>query len=366
MRKVYHPGIFLDTDQSLIYEIEIPTLPGKPYAEVMHIGDIHIGHRDFAPRFLAKYLSFLKDTPERRVVMMGDYFEHEEGTNFIHEQIMDFTTQVKEFVKFFTPVSKQIVSMVYGNHDERFSKQAGSGIDLLDFLRMKIGNPDIFIAPPQRGLIIIFKIKNINGGGNYFIYPEYTLHSSTGAIVNVESQFRRTADNFDVPIIAHGHTHKIFWKENTRFLVAEDEHGEFSRAVVRQYWLSTGCSLRFPSYGETKSMPVPDMGCPIIRLYADRHAVEYIDPRTTYGLDQEPFAENYEKELGEKLEDPQDKEKDEANGCDTVDSQELEEIKNIRCPECSGYKIGSKGTEWVCKSCGKRFMKNPRKEKKKV
>lgn len=49
----------------------------------------------------------------------------EEGTNFIHEQVMDFTTQVKEFVKFFTPVSKQIVSMIYGNHDERYSKQTG-------------------------------------------------------------------------------------------------------------------------------------------------------------------------------------------------------------------------------------------------
>ena len=110
----------MDTDKSLIYEIEIPVLPGKLYAEVMHIGDIHIGHKDFAPRFLAKYLAFLKATPERRVVMMGDYFEHEEGTNFVHEQVMDFTQQVKEFVKFFTPVSSQIVSMVYGNHDERY------------------------------------------------------------------------------------------------------------------------------------------------------------------------------------------------------------------------------------------------------
>jgi len=652
IHKYYHPGIFLDTDKERVYVIEVPTLPGKPYAEVMHIGDLHIGHKDFAPRFLGKYLAFLKSLPERRAVMMGDYFEHEEGTSFIKEQVLDFQQQVVEFIKFFAPVSKQVVAMVYGNHDERYCKATSSGVDLLDYLRLKIGNPDIAIAPPQRGLIVVFLVKKTIGDG-YFVYPEYILHSSTASIVNLETQFRRTADNFDTPIIAHGHTHKIFWKENTRFIVAEDEDGNFSRAVVRQYWLSTGSFLRFPSYGETKcvdeqteiltyqgwkkytdlkeqqsvptlnmksgkieyqplqwvskyyikepisiiegrnisswttmnhrnilkeekgysekiskdlvkrdrlvvnskewswkentgigdklafliggiiteghyrkngmiefyqnnnsyykeildiiqnfkiphfltsrrrkgkeqkiitltkspwnqmikeiipekkltlyltnlprneleflfdsmmkgdghkdlvftqkeestvdlfqiialklgynamktkvpgrniyrvylnerelvtvegkreekeyegivwcprvengtwiarrngkvfitgnSYPVPDMGAPILRFYADRPAVEYVDPRTTYGLDQEPFAETYEKVIGQELKDPQEK----------FETQNLPEIKNLKCPECGQYRIGSKGPEWQCKSCGKRWMKNPRRK----
>ena len=652
MRKIFHPGVFLDTDKERVYVIELSTLPEKNYAEVMFMGDLHIGHKDFAPRFLAKYLSFLQKAPERRVVLMGDYFEHEEGTPYIKEQILDFKQQVAEFIKFFQPVSKQIVAMVYGNHDERYCKVTSSGVDLLDYLRLKIGNPEIVIAPPQRGLIIVFLVKKAFGEG-YFAYPVYVLHSSTASIVNLETQFRRTADNFDVGLIVHAHTHKIFFKENTKFIVMEDEAGEFRRAVIRQYWLSSGSFLRFPSYGEAKcvdedteiltyngwkkhwelreqeavatynlktkriefqplqwiarynyngpmilregeqvsmlitpnhrvvlanntikeardlvkrdklllaapmkiksnigigtelasligwiisegtyakngsiviyqnkgpyseeienllksrqihyskyertrknrievafripksspytklikeicpqktlnhflvtlpeeeakalfdslmkgdgskqkdvfhqksketaewfqilalrfgfrtilskvkgrnlyrvrvsrkqtigwenegkyihykgivwcprvkngtwvarrngkvfitgnSYPVPDMGAPIIRFYSTRHALEYIDPRTTYGLDQEPFAETYQQV--ESFESFKAEQAQEIKA-------ETEEIKSLVCPECGSYRVGSKGTEWICKVCGKRWVKNPRKKK---
>lgn len=678
MRRIFYPGIFLDTDKERVYVVEIPTLPGKPYAEVMFMGDLHIGHRDFAPRFLAKYLTFVKKTPERRIILMGDMFEHEEGTPYIKEQIMDFRQQVEEFIKLFTPVSKQIIAMVYGNHDERYCKATASGVDLLDYLRLKIGNPDIAIAPPQRGLILVLKVKKSFGEG-HFAYPIYVLHSSTASIVNLETQFRRTADNFDVGLIAHGHsipghrmvivrnskkqvkilpieefekifntdtwetptldkknntivwrkvynvwsttaseetylirtycgeieatgehsvyinkngknilvnvrdlkvgdhlvhlkyipvsatdftckedlawllgfytaegssskyltsitnknfkliekaekiarkyfenikvdsfrrkdglyqlnissqtvatyfkencgatakrkkvpsfilnaptrivqaflegyllgdgeklkhswriktvsrelandlfflfhriskdksktsfyfdkkkkayvigwtsslctknhskdyknfytspiisiekkyypkvfdlevekderfvdclgltllhnTHKIFWKENTKFIVMEDESGEFRRAVIRQYWLSTGSFLRFPSYGETKSYPIPDMGAPIVRFYANRHAVEYIDPRTTYNLDQQPYSEEY-KAVIESLQIPE-----------KIEIQ-ASEVTNLTCPECGSFKVGSKGTEWMCKVCGRRWVKNPRRKK---
>lgn len=684
MRKIFHPGIFLDTDKERVYVIEIPVLPGKTFAEVMFMGDLHIGHKDFAPRFLAKYLSFLQKTPERRAVLMGDYFEHEEGTPYIKEQIMDFKQQVAEFINFFKPVSKQIVAMVYGNHDERYCKATAQGVDLLDYLRLKIGNPDIAIAPPQRGLVLVFLVKKSFGEG-YFAYPIYILHSSTASIVNLETQFRRTADNFDVGLIAHGHsipghrviivrnskkevkilpieefekifnqdtwetptldkknncvvwrkvyncwstetteptylirthcgeieatgrhsvyihksgkniltnveeikegdllvhlktipmkgtnytcpedlawllglytaegssskysisianknlrivkkaakillryfkdstvdyfrrkdecyqinvssssvaiyfkencgegarkkkipsfilnapdnvvkaflkgylegdgerlkhswrmktisvelaselmfllhrikseknktslyydkkkkayvigwtgklctkfgskefknyyvspvvsiekkyyrkvydlevekderfldclgmtllhnTHKIFWKENTKFIVMEDESGEYRRAVVRQYWLSTGSFLRFPSYGETKSYPIPDMGAPIVRFYASRHALEYVDPRTTYGLDQEPFAETYAAPQAHT------EELDLEIKAQAVPQEIDTEIKGLTCPECGSYRVGSKGTEWICKVCGKRWVKNPRRK----
>lgn len=347
MRRFYHPGIFLDTDKERVYVIEIPTLPGKQYAEVMFMGDLHIGHRDFAPRFLAKYLTFVKSVPQRRIILMGDMFEHEEGTPYIKEQIMDFRQQVEEFIKFFTPVAKQVIAMVYGNHDERYCKATASGVDLLDYLRLKIGNPDIAIAPPQRGLVLVLKVKKSLGDG-YFTYPIYVLHSSTASIVNLETQFRRTADNFDVGLIAHGHTHKIFWKENTKFIVMEDESGEYRRAVIRQYWLSTGSFLRFPSYGETKSYPIPDMGAPIVRFYANRHAVEYIDPRTTYNLDQQPYSEEFRAVI---------------ETIQNVKAEEVsQEISNLVCPECGSFKVGSKGTEWICKVCGKRWVKNPRRK----
>jgi len=348
MTKVYKalPGTVLDYDKDQIAVVEIHCRKGKPYAEVMFMGDLHIGHKEFAKSQLLKYLLFLKTNPDVFIVGMGDYFESVEFTHFFPDAESNMKYQVQEFIKMFTPIKDQILAMVYGNHDERFATASQGAVDLLEYLTLKLGNTKIKIAPPQRGMLLVLKV--INGDGKVGqVYPIYVHHSSTSATVNLEAQFKRTEDNYQVPLIVHGHTHKVFWKERTFFTVAGD-NGNFYRGIMRRFWLSSGSFLRFAGYAEKGSMQVPDIKAPIVRFYADRNLLQYIDPVTEYADYLEPSEPG--------------KEDIEAMFSRLTEEVDVSDIKlkpgRPFCPGCKSSKIISKGTEWQCGDCHRRWMKD--------
>jgi len=274
------PGIHLDFDTERIHEVEIPTVTSiengheRSYGEVMFMGDLHIGHESFSESHLVKYLNLIKSKPNIRVVGMGDYFEAEEFTDYYLEQETRLKYQLEKFLGLFKPVSDRMVAMVYGNHDERFARASKGSVDLLDYVKLKLGNEKIITTPPQRGVILVFKSGD-------FYYPTYVCHSATRAIVRTDAQFRRTSMNWLVPLICHGHTHQMSFKFRTFFSVSR-VNGVFYRSIFRQYWLSTGSFLRYPSYAERLSYPVCDIGAPIIRFHADTYEIEYVDPRVHY------------------------------------------------------------------------------------
>jgi len=342
------PGTILDYDKDQIAVVEIPCRKGKPYSEVMFMGDLHIGHKEFARSQLLKYLLFLKSNPDVFVVGMGDYFEAVEFTHFYPDAESAMKHQIQEFLQMFSPVKDQLLAMVYGNHDERFATSSQGAVDLLEYLCLKLGNTDIKIAPPQKGMLLVIKV--INGQGKVGqVYPVYVHHSSTSATVNLEAQFKRTEDNFQVPLIVHGHTHKVFWKERTFFSVA-GENGNYHRAIMRRFWLSSGSFLRFAGYAERSSMQVPDIKAPIVRFYADRNLLQYIDPVTEYADYLEPS-------------EPSKTDIDAMFGKLTTSTEDID-FKPARpfCPKCKSNRIISKGPEWQCSDCHRRWMK----EKKNV
>lgn len=332
---VTYVGTVLDHDKEQIVVVEVPLVPGKDYGEVIFIGDLHIGHKAFAKNQLVKYLKFIKDNSHIRIIGMGDYFESVEFSGYYQESEKGLREQIKDFIDLFYPVSKQIIALIYGNHDERFAVASKDAIDLLDYVRLKLGNPDIAIAPPQRGLIIVIKLKK---GNKYKYYPIYIHHSSTSATINLESQFRRTAKNYKVPLIVHGHTHRIFWKDNTSFSVSYI-NGEFYRSILRQYWLSTGSFIKYAGYAEAKSMGPPDIKAPLIRFHFSKDVIEYKDPTTEWidlhGSNEatiEWIKENRKIEVDVTLQRPP-------------------------CPKCGSIHIISKGVEWQCADCHRRYMK---------
>ena len=332
---VTYVGTVLDHDKEQIVVIEVPLAPGKDYAEVMFVGDLHIGHAAFARNQLIKYLRFIKDNPHIRIVGMGDYFEAVEFSGYYQESEKGLKEQISDFINLFHPISKQIIALIYGNHDERFAIASKDAIDLLDYLRLKLGNPDIAIAPPQRGLIIVVKLTK---GKEHRYYPIYVHHSSTNATVNLESQFKRTSMHYKVPLIVHGHTHRIWWKDNTSFSVSYI-NGDFYRSILRQYWLSSGSFIRYAGYAEAKSMGPPDIKAPMVRLHFSRDIIEYKDP-TTEWIDLHDTDEGIQEWI------------DEAKKIN-VDVT----LQRPPCPKCGCIHVISKGVEWQCAECKGRWMK---------
>jgi len=265
-------GCLLDVDNTQVYEVNLPLKPNTNYAEVCFMGDTHIGNEFFSESHLKKYLRLVKDNPHIRVVGLGDYLEACEFANWLNNEKIRTKFQVQKFIELFKPIAKQIIAMVYGNHDERLQKGMKDAIDLLDYLRLKMGNPNIIIGKPQSGLLLIFHVGKQT-------YSVYVLHSSTGAIVHPDTQLRRTSLNYLVSLIVHGHVHRLLWKNRTYFTVGKFK-GKWKRVIVRQYQLLSGCFLRYPAYAENKSYPVTDIGAPIIRFYADSQRIEYVEPLT--------------------------------------------------------------------------------------
>jgi len=325
------PGIPLDYDQVELYEINLPVKKGTSYGELMFMGDLHIGHKSFSASHLHKYLNFLRKEPHIKIIGMGDYFEAEEYTNFLRNQENPLDVQIKLFLEKFIPVKDQIKVLLYGNHDERFMRGAKNAVDLLGFVALKLGKvpgKDIYLGKPERGMLVVIKVKNK-------AYPIYIHHSATRATVNLMSQLKRTPMNWAVPLIAHGHVHKMSWTYRTFFSVSKIGNSYY-RSIFRQYLLLTGCFLRYPSYAEKISMPITDIGAPIVRFYTDRYELEYVDPRIAY--------KDYVIKGGEYY-----------NPAKVIPFHY--ELGRPRCPRCGSFHVHSRGKEWGCYDCHHRWKK---------
>jgi len=336
-------GITLDFDMDEVYVIELPLKKGKPYAEVMFKGDIHLGHPDFSYGHLKRYLKLLRDNKHIRIVGMGDYIEAVEfSPSFLQEPTLRTREQIELLIKLFEPIKDQIIALLYGNHDERIQKAMKMAIDLLEHITLKLGKPNIVRGRPQKGLLLVFKVGNQT-------YPVYVHHSKTGAIIHADTQLRRTSMNWMVPLLVHGHTHRKGWQPRTFFSVTM-VNGQPMRSVLRQFWLSSGAFLRYPSYAEARSYPVTDIGAPIIRFYADVEGMEYIDP-----LIHREYQKYFRKEEKSTLEELRMKTK---NKHEKVE-EEIQLIPSNRppCPRCNSHNIMSRGSQWYCKDCGRYYIK---------
>jgi ribosomal protein S27AE len=184
-------------------------------------------------------------------------------------------------------------------------------------------------------MIIVIKLTK---GSEHKYYPIYIHHSSTSATINLESQFRRTAKNYKVPLIAHGHTHRIFWKDNTSFSVSYI-NGDFYRSILRQYWLSTGCFIKYAGYAEARSMGPPDIKAPLVRFHFSKDVLEYKDP-TTQWIDLHDTDEAIKSWISE-------------TGKINVEVT----LQRPSCPRCGSDYTISRGTEWQCGECHRRWKK---------
>lgn len=269
-------GTSLDYDYENFNEITLPTIKkdGREYGEIIFMGDFHYGHKQFSDSHLHKYLSMLQHQKHIQICLMGDLFEMQNLSDFVKEAEMPEAKQLEAFIRDFKPLANRILTVVWGNHEKRFAKYGMQTIDLWDYSKTKLGNSNIYSVEPGRGIL-----SAVHAGKQ--IYSVYMLHSSTRAQVLMDTQLRRSRGIWAVTLITHGHTHKISWSPQTLFTVAKHDK-EFCRAVVRQYLLSTGCFLRYPAYAEEKSLPVNDIGAPIVRFYADSNDIEFIDPRVRF------------------------------------------------------------------------------------
>jgi len=340
-------GMFLDADDVRVITIDLPLitkrLVGKKrvYGELALIGDFHYGHEEFSHSVLNGYLNYFKAHPYIQFGLMGDYVNYAETSWHVRDETMTIDKQIEQFCGDWRPFKNRIKFMLSGNHDERFIRVTKS-YRFLRNLALEMGiNPDkCSIGEPQRGFFLVVKAGEKLYGG-------YVHHGSTNARINRKLQLKRMGSNNQVCFIAHGHTHELSWGEKRTFRSLEIINGEVKNVVRRQFLISTGCFLKYPSYAEAKSYPYTDVGCPILRFYADESEMEIYDLTSHYKQFLSKGGISFQ-------------------GIKKPLSTELKKIlpKKTKCPNCGSIASQKRGIEvnktgkrqrYQCLKCGKWF-----------
>ena len=278
-------GVVLDEDYEYLVQARLPpvhvsrttTYKGKEietrqstYGEVMFLGDFHIGHESHATNPFNAHLNFLKDRKHIKIGLMGDYIEYAVNTPFVESEVMNVDEQIDLFVRAMKPLRKRIMFILWGNHEERYAMYTKSN-RLLKGIASEIGVSDkCYIGEPQRGVNIIIS----SGKQKYGVYAH---HSKTGAIVNKTIQLRRSGSQMRAALIVHGHTHHLGYEQRTI-----RELTDRKRVTKRQLLVSTGCFMKDASYAEARSYPLNVVGAPLIRFYADKGKLDFVDISTDY------------------------------------------------------------------------------------
>jgi hypothetical protein len=280
-------GIFLDADVERMIRIKLPVADhvletyykekllskiSLRYGEFMGMGDFHYGNESFSKTVLSGYLSYLKDHPHIQIGLMGDLLEYGQGRRYIKEdEYVPVDEQINLFVSDFKPLAKRIKFMLWGNHEERFV-ELNQSKRLMEDIARELGlepGVNVYVGKPQRGMFAVFEAGKHS-------YGAYIQHSKTNARINQDLQLSRAGSQNVVAVVMHGHTHRLGAKPRT-FRSLEIIDGKAMNVIRRQYLISTGCFLKYPSYAEAGSFPYTDVGAAILKFYSDENNVEYYD-----------------------------------------------------------------------------------------
>lgn len=271
MKTKTYLGVTLDLMEQKLPIVEIPVKPGNDYAEVILMGDLHVGSTGFSEHQLVAYIKWIKENPNVRVILMGDLLEMAELSNYTPEQEDILDKQIEKLISYVRPIKEQIICILEGTHEERYARTMKTrkyGLSQLIASNLHIEDK-VLLPGPQKGQLVVLKVHN-----QY--YPVYVIHGHTSAIFNKGTQLKRMAFTTKVPLLAHGHTHQIF-HDHYVYRGVTKVNGNFYESIFEQHWLATGCFVKYLGYAEQASYPMTKIGAPIIRLFTKKENLMVID-----------------------------------------------------------------------------------------
>ncbi len=274
------PGITLDELEAEIPVVELKPKKGKGFGEIVFMGDFHVGSSHFSERQFLEYVRYIKEHPNIKVVLMGDYVELASLSRYGASEKQLAAIQLMEIVRLLRPIKDRIIVFLEGNHEERFWKVTKGAESLTEVIADKLKISPL-MPGPERGQLFVVKVSNKKLSQ---FYPVYAIHGYTSATVRKEVQLRKIFENLRASLIAHAHIHQIYKDHRTYYAVRRVDD-KFFLTCHEQYWLTTGCFVKNLGYAEKRSYPITKIGAPIVRFYWDKEAIEIIDdPRVTYGI----------------------------------------------------------------------------------
>lgn len=244
-----------------MYEL---TLQARQPIEMILAGDFHIGHEKFNEEMFLRMLRYVAEDPtHRKWIGMGDYVEMNSPTDTpkgaIWNQVLTPQQQMNLLVDTCEEEDAIPEALISGNHEDRLWNN--KGISLVEIASR------------------LLKCLDADDGGyfkinvNRFSYAFWLVHGKGGSQTKNYS-LRKAIElvgTDDADVVAIGHNHTLYYDRVLRVKMG-------GRRIV--HTLRTGSFLGGttwedqPKYARKSSYPLAEIGCPIVKLWHDRHQIK--------------------------------------------------------------------------------------------
>lgn len=233
---------------------------GKRYAEVVFLGDAHLGSPEFdEPRFQKMVDYCVKQ--KIYVFLMGDLIElatrHSVGSG-VYEQEFPGQTQYERMVEILRPLADKglLIGFLRGNHEIRCYQL--SGVDIAKVMAKELNVP--YLGDACWNLFRVGKQ----------VYSIYSLHGRSGARFDGTAllALERLSATFFADMVVMGHAHKCI---SSSVLMQRVFNGRVTEH--KKHLLITGSYLKYGGYAQTYGLPPSKLGSPKVKFHADRHDI---------------------------------------------------------------------------------------------
>ena len=234
---------------------------GKDYAEVLFLGDVHLGHPQ---AWVDKAKEFLDYCLKEKVYVffMGDMMESGLTTSVgdsVYQQKLNPQEQMEAVIDLISPVCRAKLCLGYlgGNHEYRIKKQ--TGIDVAKIIAKDVGVPYLRYA-----------CWNLWYVGNQS-YSLYTFHGKSGSRF-IHTKIKAAMDiahYFVGDAVVMAHVHDLGSEAQERQFV---DRVKKSVVVRKQYVVLSGHYVGYDgSYAQEAGYPPSKLGSPKVLFNGRRH-----------------------------------------------------------------------------------------------
>jgi len=234
------------------------TKKGKDYAEVIFLGDVHLGSPQCDKK---RFLNMLDYCIQHKlyIFLMGDLLEMSVRDSVgagVYEQDSIGQTQYEEMVGCLKPLAKKklILGVLEGNHEKRIYDR--TGVNLTKMLARELSIPFLGDACWN-----IFKVGKQN-------YSVYSLHGRTGAKFDGTAllAIERISASFNADCIVMGHCHKLV----SSTVIIQEVKNKLVKEHKKLLLITGGFLTYDGGYAQTIGMPISKLGSPKVKFFASK------------------------------------------------------------------------------------------------
>ena len=232
--------------------------------EIHIFADEHIGDEHCDIERLKQRIKYVEETPNAYCILNGDILDNATKTSIGDTYTAEFNPmqQLQKAVELFGPISKKVLAVTHGNHENRTYKK--EGINLSYMIAAQLNLLDVY-SPTSALIFLRFGKSRNHSGQSKQLYTIYTLHGSGGGRKEGAKAIRLADLNciIDTDIFIHSHTHLPMIMKQAYHRI---DRNNSTVQLVDKLFVNTAANLNYGGYGEAGAFKPSSKDTPIIYL----------------------------------------------------------------------------------------------------